>query len=600
MIGVCMMQNISFQSISDSRIPIAITDLTLTLQYGNHSLYTLIGNDLFYSIYKVVLPRDRSRLEECIQNIAVSKMVTDVFSILYSDNEYHHMVLHFTYIRNNRFIKIEFQYLSDIINQQELLEDELVKYRTLFTLVGDRIFEYNSASNLFKFYWINEKQNILNFQGDLNTWQDDILSQNLIAKEDKTSFLDLCKFMQNTVKSFECQMSTSILSNGEIFESTKVKGVTIKDSKGKKNVIGVWFPFNEIYNSKENHFIDNLYKDELTGLLNKREVTQYAQNLFLHPPGYPVYLLILDLDNFKQCNDMFGHMFGDEILTIVAAILKNTIQQHGVAGRIGGDEFLIVLENIESEKLLRNMLRSIRANIQWLYKEKLTAFQLGCSMGVACFPKDATDYDTLFKLADYSLYLAKNKGKCRYIIYDKKLHGTVSCNKADNSILTQTMPLKNPITLSEVKKKIALLYPNGKSAIPEVFEALKQYFNFCNVSIYIPDLTFGELDLLNQHILIYLPLLFQADYLALFLESDAYCVTNIKNIEFTHRPIYHHFTSTPAVSYYQCILVDAAGIKRGIISYERSSIHYAWTNETKQLLSLFSALVGSIIFITPL
>lgn len=588
------MQNISFHS--DSRIPIAITDLNLTLQYGNKSLYTLIGNDLFYSIYKVVLPTERSRLKECIQNISFSKTETDIFAILYSDNEYHHMLLNFTYIKNNQLIKIEFQYLSDIIREQSKLEFELMKYRNLFTLNGDKIFEYNPETNYFRFYWISENQNLTHYSGDLNVWKTDILSRELIGKEDITVFSEFCQALTSTVKNFEYQLSSSILSNGEIFEATKVKGATIKNKDNKKLVIGVWFPFNTLHSNKENHFIDNFYKDELTGLLNKREITLYVQNLLRHNPDHIVFLFIMDLDNFKQCNDMYGHMFGDEILKGVATILKNTVQQHGAAGRIGGDEFLVVLENVESEKLLRNMLRSIRANIQWLYKEKLSTFQLGCSMGVACYPKDGRDYATLFKLADYSLYLAKSKGKSRYIIYDYQMHGPVACNGTDNSIVTQSNSLKDAKTLADIKKKTALLYSLGKCALEEVLVAVKEFYNLHNIAIYLPNLYHGELELLNKNILVYLPMLFQENYLAQFTEEDSYCVSNIKNIEFTYSYIYNYFLDLSSTSYYQCLLFDLDNKVIGIISFEHSSTHCSWSNDMKQLLSMLSSIIGSVLF----
>jgi hypothetical protein len=222
------MENISFHSISDSRIPIAITDLKLTLQYGNKSLYTLIGNEIFFSIYKVVLPADRSRLSDCIDNITNVKNITDVFSILYSDNEYHHMLLNFTYIKNNKLIKIEFQYLSDILNEHCKLDFEIKKYRTLFTLDADNIFEYYSDTNRFKFYWINDTQNILLFNGDFSIWKENIINKELISDADITIFMDLCQAIENCNKSFEYELTSSVLTDGEIFESTKVKGLTVK------------------------------------------------------------------------------------------------------------------------------------------------------------------------------------------------------------------------------------------------------------------------------------------------------------------------------------------------------------------------------------
>ncbi|PXV91810.1 diguanylate cyclase (GGDEF)-like protein [Lachnotalea glycerini] len=587
------MQNINFHSISNSRIPIAITDLKLTLQFGNQSFYTLIGNDLFYSIYKVVLPNDRNRLSECIEDIAQVKNIIDVFSILYRDNEYHHMLLNFTYMNQNRLIKIEFQYLSDIIEEHFKLEYEIKKYRTLFTLDGDNIFEYNPETNYFQFYWINDSQNIIRYNGDFADWKQKTINSNLISKVDLDDFMEFCVSIENCKDSFEYQIATSILTDGEIFESTKIKGLTIKNEQDKKIVIGVWVLYNTIYQNKENRFADHLYKDELTGLLNKYEITKYAQNSLKNKPNYTVYLLILDLDNFKQCNDTFGHLFGDDILKAVSTIIKNTIQKHGVVGRIGGDEFLIFLENVETEKLLRNMLRSIRANIQWLYREKLSTFQLGCSMGVSCYPKDAKDYEQLFKLADYSLYIAKNKGKSRYIIYDYNLHGPVTCNENDNSILTQKIHTTNS-TLLDIKKKIAQLYCRGNLAMDDVLQALKGFCNLQNITIYIPKATNHVTDM-NDNIILPLPILFQAEYLEQFSEIEAYLVTNIKNIEFSFHRIYNYFSQSTSSSYYQCLLRDSNNVLMGIISYERSSVHDIWTNDTKQLLALVSSIISCIV-----
>lgn len=589
------MYNISFRSISDSRIPIAITDLNFTLQYGNKSLYTLIGNELFFSIYKVVHPDDRARLTECLQKITVDNTFTDVFAILYSDNEYHHMLLNFNYIPSNHLIRIEFQYLSDIINEHSNLDYEIKKYRALFTLDGDNIFEYDPETNHFKFYWINDTQNIMLYNGDFNIWKQNTLKNNLIANTDVSIFTDLCNAIENSNTSFEYQLNSSILTNGDIYECTKVKGRTIINNHGKTIVLGVWLLYNTIYNFKENHFIDSLYKDELTGLLNKREITQYVTNTLNNKPDYPIHMFILDLDNFKQCNDTYGHMFGDEIIKSVALIIKNTIQQNGVAGRIGGDEFLVVLENMETENLLRNILRSIRANIQWLYREKLSSCQLSCSIGVSSYPKDSSDYDTLFKIADYSLYLAKRKGKGRYIIYDYNLHGPVTCNANDGSIFANGLPTNSVTTLTELKKSISSVYSNGRSHVPELFESLKGFCNLHNIAFYIPNKVADNSEVDNE-IIYCVPSLFEAAYINQFTETESFCVTNIKNLEFTFQQIYDFFAEKSSTSFYQCLLTDSSGALAGIISYERSTVHNSWTNDIKHTLNLVSAILGNIIF----
>lgn len=589
------MYNISFHSISDSRIPIAITDSNLTLQYGNKSLYTLIGNEMFFSIYKVVHPGDRTRLSESIEQITSDKTITDVFSILYSDNQYHHMLLNFNYIQNYSLIKVEFQYLSDIINQHSILEYEIKKYRTLFTLDGDNIFEYSPDTKRFKFYWINDTQNVMQYNGDFSVWKETIQKNQLIESSDFSIFKELCQSIENQSTSFEYQINSSILTNGDIYECTKVKGKTILDTSGKKIVLGVWMLYNTNYNFKENHFIDNLYKDELTGLLNKREITKYVINTLTNNPDYPVHIFILDLDNFKQCNDTYGHMFGDEILKAVALIIKNSIQQNGVAGRIGGDEFLIVLENVDSENLLRNILRSIRANIQWLYKEKLSSCQLSCSMGVSTYPKDSNNFDTLFKIADYSLYLAKRKGKGRYIIYDNSQHGPVTCNANDNSILTNGLPSNSVTTLTDLKRSITSVYTKGRQCVPELLETLKEFCNLHNIAIYIPsNVNYTSIE---DHTIIHcIPSLFNQEYIKQFKESEAYCVTNIKNLEFTFQQVYLYFAEKSSTSFYQCLLTDSSGTLNGIISYERSTVHNSWSNDTRQTLNLISSILGNVVF----
>ena len=98
----------------------------------------------------------------------------------------------------------------------------------------------------------------------------------------------------------------------------------------------------------------------------------------------------------------------------------------GIPARIGGDEFMMVLEDIKDELELRNILRVVRSGFQWLYPDKLKGIHFGCSIGVAMYPQDARDYDTLVNIADNALYLAKAKGKNRYIIYDIYKHGELS------------------------------------------------------------------------------------------------------------------------------------------------------------------------------
>ena len=139
--------------------------------------------------------------------------------------------------------------------------------------------------------------------------------------------------------------------------------------------------------------------------------------------NHKVTIAIIDIDDFKTINDTYGHMFGDEVLRDVAQILREAVGHNGMCGRIGGDEMFIVMEHFEDDESIRSILRTIKNNISWLYHDDVRDInKITCSIGTASYPDDASDFDTLFLIADKMLYLAKEKGKNRYIIYHPDLH----------------------------------------------------------------------------------------------------------------------------------------------------------------------------------
>ncbi|MBR1471422.1 MAG: GGDEF domain-containing protein [Lachnospiraceae bacterium] len=177
------------------------------------------------------------------------------------------------------------------------------------------------------------------------------------------------------------------------------------------------------------------YYDKMTGLLNKQAITSYAQELTEQYPRKTFYFFLLDIDHFKSVNDTFGHMRGDEVIIEVAQLLRETVGDNGVVGRIGGDEFMMVLENLQTEPELRVVLGEIRDAVRAKYKDFGENLSLTVSMGGALFPDFTPNYDDLFKLADKMLYIAKMKGRDRYIIYTPSIHGPVDTDVKEVTIL---------------------------------------------------------------------------------------------------------------------------------------------------------------------
>lgn len=250
------------------------------------------------------------------------------------------------------------------------------------------------------------------------------------ADEFKDFFENTFKLNKKSNESNE-QMN-SMLENIKNFEAGKYYNFfltnkkmlsvhTLKTSTRKKTII-----VGSINMGKKSEPITNLYAEEhdgLTGLYNKKAATELAVKK-INESKEPCTLIIIDVDKFKECNDTFGHIFGDKVLVAVSSCINDAVKGIGIAGRIGGDEFLVILDKTDEDDV-RNVARNIRAGIQW----NITSIEPGnvvtCSMGIARFPLNAKDYDSLFKLADKCLYIAKNRGRNCYIIYKPELHDKI-------------------------------------------------------------------------------------------------------------------------------------------------------------------------------
>lgn len=131
-------------------------------------------------------------------------------------------------------------------------------------------------------------------------------------------------------------------------------------------------------------------------------------------------LFILDVDDFKQVNDRYGHLGGDAVLTDIAGGLKSHFRSEDIIGRIGGDEFCIFLGRVRDREILSKKAGEILNMFHQLLNQGERE-GLSCSIGIAVSPDDGEDYLTLFQKADAALYYAKKKGKRQYAFYGDEM-----------------------------------------------------------------------------------------------------------------------------------------------------------------------------------
>ncbi len=158
--------------------------------------------------------------------------------------------------------------------------------------------------------------------------------------------------------------------------------------------------------------------DMITGLYNHRYFHMELERRMNELPDGPLSLLMLDLDNFKLYNDMFGHIQGDSALKEVAQILSRVIGQAGTPTRYGGEEFTVILPHCDVNRAYQ-FAEEIRSQVEAHFASKGNGMQrfLTVSIGICGYPDGAPNQQELLKRADFALYRAKNSGKNLVMIY---------------------------------------------------------------------------------------------------------------------------------------------------------------------------------------
>lgn len=164
--------------------------------------------------------------------------------------------------------------------------------------------------------------------------------------------------------------------------------------------------------------------DPLTGLANRTETAKLLKRALSVQPGVlrPTGLMLLDLDRFKAVNDTMGHPAGDELLKQVAERLNRVIGQNGQVGRLGGDEFKIVLPGMDEAKRLASLADAVINSVSQPYQIQGSTISVGASVGVAIAPQDGATADDLVRNADLALYAAKGAGRGVHRFYERTMH----------------------------------------------------------------------------------------------------------------------------------------------------------------------------------
>ena len=226
-------------------------------------------------------------------------------------------------------------------------------------------------------------------------------------------------------------------------------------------------------------------RDSLTKLLNKSAAKKYVEE-YINRQDETINcaLLVIDLDNFKQVNDRYGHLFGDTALKQTARILKKMFRNQDIIARVGGDEFMVLMLGTSDEELLKNRCKQLLNAFDETFRNLCQDTKLSCSVGIAVAPNHGRSFYELFRNADQAMYQAKTKGKNTFAFYDAKAVNTYSHLRNMSDIDSDREPGLAENSL--VQHAFQRLYTSADvdAAINEILELVGRKMNVSRVYIF--------------------------------------------------------------------------------------------------------------------
>jgi diguanylate cyclase (GGDEF)-like protein/PAS domain S-box-containing protein len=301
--------------------------------------------------------------------------------------------------------------LSEIVNAQQAVAESERELRGILDNMLDTYYRTNAQGELVRAS--ASAQQLLGYKPE------ELLGQKLgdfyATPGDRDRFLATLAANGGMVRHYEAPLKRR--DGSIVWVSTNARVLLDKDGK-PAGVEGTTRDITEFKKAQEHiHFL--AHHDALTELPNRRYFKEQVDRALhrLSVANGALALLFVDLDHFKNINDEYGHEVGDDILRAVAQQLMRAVREHDVVCRHGGDEFLIALADFADQSALMQRVEKIMQSVNGSYPAGAKRFDVSCTIGVATFPHDGLDCETLMRRADYALYQAKSGGRRRIALF---------------------------------------------------------------------------------------------------------------------------------------------------------------------------------------
>lgn len=529
--------------------------------------YAYLGHERFFNSFDRLIHEDsRERFMRAVKEKETKPFVIDMMR---ADKEIVTVYMRISYEGDK--LSIEMETVDELRMGQEQYRKFNALHMDLLGLHYDTIFTYDIHADAFKLYTPDFRR--CTRTCSLTEIIDEIRGN--IKDSDYEKLDNLLISLKSETGSFVYTFEGNIISTAAKCKTSIVKGFCV-DNFDDMTVVGYIHRGSNKGNAS--HVVE---KDALTGTYSKNEIANIVRRTIEVEHQLNVTICIIDIDYFKSVNDNFGHMMGDVVLKEVAEIIKSEVGNDGVVGRFGGDEFFVMFYDVDNMEHYREKIRSIKNIVCTKYPktEDNSSVSITLSIGCAAYPKDADNYDDLFSLADYCLYLAKDKGRNRYIIYDAAKHGTLAEIK-DYFSNNRRIDTRKDLAMGDVLCMIGDKHHNDDAYTPEMLvddlvENLPIERIVCLIGKPLRFRCMSGINLKSEKVINECAEILAENAYDEEFENDVLVVDDIEKLKNISEELYGAYNRMDIKSFVLVRFIDAAG-KPSLISLEMTTKKIAW------------------------
>lgn len=214
---------------------------------------------------------------------------------------------------------------------------------------------------------------------------------------------------------------------------------------------------------KEEKLQKEVHIDALTGAYNRKGIITHIEELLRQNPEAISACVSLDIDNFKEVNDTFGHLYGDAVLSETAKKIQKLCRSDTLIGRLGGDEFVAFFPRLQSEEVLMHAAERLQTALVNTYTSGSHMVKTSVSMGISFYPRHGTTFTELYDKADIAMYHCKRNGKNGWTVYQDTMERCQQIMEKPDSDNIGDMQLNKPFEGNIGEYIFRILYRREKT-----------------------------------------------------------------------------------------------------------------------------------------